>query len=113
MQALQLMNDIQHVEAARHFAARMISSGGDTAKSRIRWAWQVVSSRYPDDRELNIAVTALDEHTQRFRLDLEAAKQLTSYGDSDPAETIDPDQLAAYTMIANLLLNLDEVVTKN
>ena len=56
MQALQLMNDIQHVEAARHFAARIIREGGDTPTQRIRLAWIMATGREPNESELNVAV---------------------------------------------------------
>ncbi len=113
MQALQLMNDIQHVEAARHFASRIISEGGDTPESRIRWAWTVVTSRPPNDAELKIAGEALATHQSHYQADPEAAKQLISYGESAVDDQRDASELASYTMLANLILNLDESVTKN
>jgi hypothetical protein len=113
MQALQLMNDIQHVEAARNFASRIIQEGGSKAKARIRWAWTVVTSRQPTDAELGIAIQALDVHQKRYRADPDAAKLLIAYGESKPDEKLDAGELASYTMLANLILNLDESVTKN
>lgn len=113
MQALQLMNDVQHVEAARHFASRIIREGGDDSTDRIRWAWIVVTCRPPTDSELAIAGEALATHQNRYAKDPHAAKELISYGESKPDETVDAGELAAYTMLANLILNLDETVTKN
>ncbi len=113
MQALQLMNDIQHVEAARNFSQRILKEGGETTESRIRWAWQVATSRDPKPVELKIAQSAFEQHLQRYRDDPESAAQLISYGESPLDDSLPPDELAAYTMLANLILNLDEVVTKN
>ncbi len=113
LQALQLMNDIQHVEAARNFAQRMILEGGDSPQKRIAWAWLTVTSRSPEAAELEIALNALTQHQMRYRSDEAAAKELIAYGESKPDGKIPAAELAAYTLIANLILNLDETVNKN
>jgi hypothetical protein len=113
LQALQLMNDIQHVEAARGLAARMMREGGESAKQRIEWAWRVITSRRPTGDEVEIAMGAFRQHRKRFSADKEAAEQLVSYGETKSDESIDRSELAAYTLIANLILNLDETVNKN
>jgi hypothetical protein len=113
LQALQLMNDVQHVEAARAFGARMIQEGGESALKRIRWAWLVGTARVPSDEELQIVSDALGRFQQRYASDLESANALIDYGDSPPPAGIAADELAAYTMLANLILNLDETVSKN
>ncbi len=113
LQALQLMNDIQHVEAARNFAQRILKEGGATPRPRIRWAWEVVLSRKPSDIELKIASETLEQNLQRYRNDDESARSLITYGESKPDESIKANELAAYTLLANLLLNLDETINKN
>ncbi len=113
LQALQLMNDIQHVEAARHFAQRIIKEGGKTSETRLRWAWRSVTGRRPTDEELDIALKALDDHLARYQSDQAAASELIAYGESKPEASIDARELAAYTLVANLLLNLDETICKN
>jgi len=113
MQALQLMNDIQHVEAARNFAQRILKEGGADDKTRVRWAWRTVTARLPDDAELAIVLDSLSTHKTRYQTDEAAAKLLTHYGESKPDETLSTSELASWTMVANLLFNLDEVVTKN
>ncbi|MEM7473421.1 MAG: PSD1 and planctomycete cytochrome C domain-containing protein [Planctomycetota bacterium] len=113
MQALQLMNDVQHVEAARAFAQRILTEGGQTADSRIGWAWRVVTSRIPTDDELQIAKFALQQHQQRYANQSEDAQQLTEFGESKPSAELAKEELAAYTLLANLILNLDESVSKN
>jgi len=113
MQALQLMNDIQHVEAARNFGARMIKEGGATADERIRWGWETVTARTPEPDEVEIAISALALHQNRYESDEKSAAELIGYGESKADADLSPAELAAYTMVANLLLNLDEVVNKN
>ena len=112
LQALQLMNDIQHVEAARHLGQRMIKEGGSSDVEKIRWAWRVVAARYPNEDEIRVARNTLVQHRNRYQSDTEAAHELINYGESKPDQSIPPHQLAAYTLLANLLLNLDETVTK-
>ena len=113
MQALQLMNDVQHVEAARNFAQRMIQEGGASRGQRINWAWQTVTSRKPTSVESKIAHEVVKQHLERYRKDGDAAKELVTYGESKPDPSLDVSELAAYTLLANLILNLDETITKN
>jgi len=113
MQALQLMNDIQHVEAARNFAQRILKEAGSKDADRVQWAWRVVSARQPVDDEAQILKKVLAGHRARFAKDMESAKKLIAYGESKADESLKPDELASWTLVANLLLNLDEVVNKN
>lgn len=113
MQALQLMNDVQHVEAARAFAQRILFEGGDSPEQRIQWAWRCVTSRFPTADELDIATSSLRQQRSIFKAAPEKAKELIAYGESKPSPELDTVDLAAYTLLANMLLNLDEVVTKN
>tara|TARA_Y100000588_G_C14145200_1_gene878045 strand:- start:820 stop:1368 length:549 start_codon:yes stop_codon:yes gene_type:complete len=113
MQALQLMNDVQHVEAARNLAQRILKEGGVKDEERIRWAWRTVTSRWPQAEEARIVTDLLKGHRSRYSNDLEAAQKLIGYGESVADKEIAPNELASWTLVANLLLNLDEVVNKN
>ncbi|MEO1529652.1 MAG: DUF1553 domain-containing protein, partial [Planctomycetota bacterium] len=113
MQALQLMNDVQHIEAARHLASRMLREGGDGERSRIEWVWQCVTGRPPNDLERQVAQQTLGRFRARYAEQSDAAAELVSYGDSPTDESLEKTEWAAYTMLANLVLNLDETVTKN
>ncbi|MCS5608386.1 MAG: DUF1553 domain-containing protein, partial [Alphaproteobacteria bacterium] len=113
MQALQLMNDIQHVEAARNLAQRILKEGGKKDDDRIRWAWRVVTARWPATEESKILQSTLEEHRMRFTKDTEAAKKLIAFGESKADPNVKAEELAAWTLTANLLLNLDEVANKN
>ena len=113
MQALHLMNDVQHVEAARALAQRILKEGGANPGDRAQWAWRLVTARYPSAEEAQILLNALQAHRERYLDDVEAATELINFGDSPPDPDIVASELAAWTLIANLLLNLDEVVNKN
>ncbi len=113
MQALQLMNDIQHVEAARNFAQRILKAGGATDDEKARWAWRTVTCRQAKAFEIEITLDVLKTHRKRYSKDGKAAAQLISYGESKRDESLEAAEHAAWTLVANLLLNLDEVVTKN
>ena len=113
MQALQLMNDVQHVEAARAFAQRMLTEGGQNPRDRLTWAWLSVTSRPPTNFELGVIEAALKENLARFSDKPDEASKLVEFGESKPDEELSKQELAADTLVANLLLNLDECVTKN
>lgn len=112
LQALTLLNDVQFVEAARHFAQRMLREAAPRPDARIDWAFRCVTSRLPTVHERRILRAALDAELVRFRGDPAAAKRLLTVGDSPVDATQDNAVLAAYTILGNLLLNLDETITK-
>lgn len=111
LQALSLLNEITYVEAARKLAERMISAGS-TIDERLAHGFQRATARRPSARELQILVEGLQADWKNLKQDPEAAKKLIAYGDSRSAPDLDPVELAAYTLTANILLNLDEVVTR-
>jgi len=113
LQALQLMNDVQHVEAARSLAQQTLRLGGAEPGSRIDRMFRTVTARYPDETERRELLSVLDNFVQRFAADEDSARALVSMGQSEPAKTIDTRQLAAYTLLANLILNLDESISRN
>jgi hypothetical protein len=101
------------VEAARNFAQRILKEGGTDDRSRIQWAWRMVAARHPDADEVAITEANLAHHRQRYTSDAEAAVELINYGESRYDANLNAAELAAWTLVANLLLNCDEVVTKN
>jgi hypothetical protein len=113
LQALQLMNDVQHFEAARALAERILREGGASTPERLAYGFRTVLARKPTDRETVIAWSALEKHLARYQKDPEAAKAAITNGESKPDPKLPEPELAAWTLIANLLLNLDETVTKN
>lgn len=112
LQALVLMNDVQHVEAARNFAQRILTEGGGTFDQRINFAWRQGTARFPTAEEAAIVEAALQQHLARYRANAEAAVQLISFGESKPRMDLNPAELAAWAMVASLVMNIDEVLNK-
>jgi hypothetical protein len=113
LQALQLMNDPQHFEAARGLAQRMMSEGGPSEAERIAFGFRVVLARPPEADEVAIVREELKAHLARYQKDPEAAKQALSVGESRPGADLPQSELAAYTLVANMILNLDETLNRN
>jgi Protein of unknown function (DUF1553)/Protein of unknown function (DUF1549)/Planctomycete cytochrome C len=113
LQALQLMNDVQHVEAARAFAERILKEGGATPAQRIQYAYRNLLSRLPEAEEVALLEAQLKAHLERYQKDEAAAKKLISLGQSKPSGVANPAETAAYTLLANTLFNLDETVNRN
>jgi hypothetical protein len=112
LQALALLNEVTYVEAARRLAERMLSDGGATAAERIAWAFRRATARRPAADELAVLGAGLEKRLALFRADPAKAKALIATGTSKPDAKLDPAELAAYTTTANVILNLDEVVTR-
>mgnify|MGYP006979212501 CR=1 FL=1 len=75
--------------------------------------WRVMTARHPDPAELQTVLGTLQQHRHRYLSNPEAAKELVGYGETPSVQDTDPAEMAAHTLIANLLLNLDESVNKN
>jgi mono/diheme cytochrome c family protein len=112
LQALLLMNDPQFVEAARTLAGRTLKAGGATPEARLTYMFRLTTGRLPQAKEMTELIAAYRDHLATFRRDAAKAKQLINVGELKPDSSLDPSELAAWTMIANLLLNLDEVLNK-
>jgi hypothetical protein len=112
LQALTLLNEITFVEAARKLAERMLVEGGTSPSERITFGFRWATSRRPTDDELAVLREGLNEDIARLKQQPDAVKQLISIGESKPNASLDPAELAGYTLMANVLLNLDEVVTR-
>ncbi|MBL6764077.1 MAG: DUF1553 domain-containing protein [Verrucomicrobiae bacterium] len=112
LQALVTLNDPQFVEAARAFAQRILLSGSATVDERIQLAFRLAVSRPANSREIDVLTTTLQEQAAQFRADPERAKQFLGFGESKRDESIDPAEHAAWTVITQLILNLDETLTR-
>lgn len=113
MQALQLMNDVQHFEAARALAERTLAEGGKDDATRLQWLFRTVLSRSPDPKESALLTTALADQRRLATADADAAKKVVRTGESTPKNLAPAPETAAWTLVANLVLNLDETVTRN
>lgn len=112
LQALVLMNDPTYVEASRKFAERVMKQE-KTSEARLAFAWRLATARPANDRELGILKRTLERQLAAFAQDPKAAEALLRVGESPRDESLGGPELAAYTIIASVILNLDEVVTKN
>jgi Protein of unknown function (DUF1553)/Protein of unknown function (DUF1549)/Planctomycete cytochrome C/Concanavalin A-like lectin/glucanases superfamily len=112
LQALTFLNDPQFVEAARSLAERMIVEGGVSHESRISYGHRLILARNPDAVVLAILLRGYKDYLLGFQNDVDAAKALIETGQSKPREDLDIAELAALTAVANVMLNLDETVTK-
>ena len=112
LQALTLMNDVTFVEASRALAERMIVEGGSTPEERIGFAYQLAMARSVRPAELEVLLGGFYEYRDQYRNDPRAAADLVNAGESASSEHLDPGELAAWTVVASLIMNLDEVITK-
>ncbi|MEZ5403643.1 MAG: DUF1553 domain-containing protein [Bryobacteraceae bacterium] len=112
LQALTLMNDETYVEAARKMAERMIHEGGASPESRIAYGFRLATARAPKATESTVLLRGLHHYLDRYSTNPEAAAKLLANGDSDADKTIAAPELAAYSSVASLILNLDETITK-
>jgi hypothetical protein len=112
LQALTLLNDPIYLEAARKLAERSIREGGSNSSDRLRFAFRLVTGRHAELDELEILSRKLEEMRASYSMDEAAAEAFVSVGVSPREPGIAVSELAAWTAIANVLLNLDEVITK-
>jgi hypothetical protein len=113
LQALVLMNDPTYVEASRKLAERMMKEGGATADERIAFAFKLATARTPHEKETAVLKRVFESQRARFTKDKPAAEKLLKVGEAPRDEKLDPVEVASWAMVANAILNLDEVVTRN
>ena len=112
MQALVTLNDIQFVEAARHFAKRILKDGGENFDSRLDHAFLLTTSRPADELRKEVLRGALDEQIAIFEKHPDRAKALLEVGDSARDTALNVTRHAAWTVVASMILNLDETMNR-
>jgi hypothetical protein len=112
LQALVLLNDPTYVEAARLLAARTITEGGTAPEGRIKYAFRMATGRIPDSQETAVLEEAATAALADFRQHRDEAAALLTVGASKSSASLDPQELAAWTTVASMILNLDETITK-
>jgi hypothetical protein len=112
LQALQLMNDVQHFEAARGLAGRLMR-GSSQDLARIALGFRAVLARKPSDLEAKAVQQFYRRCVDRFKSDLSSATAVIEAGDSQPPADLDVAELAAWTLVANMILNMDEAIMRN
>jgi hypothetical protein len=113
LQSLLTMNDVQFFEAARQLGYRMLREGGNNDSERLRYGFRLTTARLPSEKELAVLSSNLSAQRSRYAENPAGAKQLISVGESPVPTDVPAEDLAAYTLVANVLLNLDDVLTKN
>ena len=111
--ALTLLNDPTFVEAARVFAERIIRAGGETDAERFEFALLQAVSRSPDTAEQVILAKLLETNRKHYDGHVDEAKKLHSAGLKPAPDDIDPAELAAWTIVARAILNMNEAVSRN
>ncbi len=112
LQALQLMNDVQHFEAARGLGERAMKSVSDRGE-RIDFIFRTVVSRLPSIEEKKIIIRFFERQFQKYQGAPEEAIKAISFGESESAKDLNSSQLAAWSLVANLILNMDEAIVRN
>lgn len=111
LQALTLLNDTTFVEAARGLALRMMLAGGATPEERIAFGLKLAAAEQ-NEKTVAILRRGYDDYRARFLARPESAKALLATGESRDGESLAPVDLAAYTVVASTILNLDQTITK-
>ena len=111
LQSLVLMNDPVYVEAARVLAQRVLAEAPPDHDARLTHAWRLALGRVPAEKERGILEKTLAEQLATYGQDPAAASALLKVGDAPKAGNASDAELAAWTTIANVLLNLNETIT--
>ena len=112
LQALDLMNDVTFVEAARVFAERVMKEGGTSPSERIAYAFRMATARAPKRAEAAVLEDAFVDNLELFKSKPDAALKYVSHGEYQRDAKLNVSELAAYTSVTSLILNLNEVVMK-
>ncbi len=111
LQALALLNDKTYVEAARNLAMLALDHSDD-GNEQVRLAFRRATARWPDDNELGVLAKSLERKLELFSSEPEQANEMIKNGIAPADAKYDPVRLAAMTAVASIILNLDEVITK-
>ena len=111
LQALVLMNDPTYVEASRKLAERLMKEA-KTTDERIGLAFRLTTARKPRTEELTVLRRVYEQQVAVYRKDQQAALKLLGVGESKRDEKLDVAELASWAVIASVVLNLDETVTR-
>ncbi len=112
LQALAGLNEPTLLEAARVFAQRILTEGGEGAEAQLNFAFRICLGREPTKIESTRLLAFLEQQMKSYRRDSLAAEMLTNVGSAELPSTLDARKLAAWMMVANVLFNLDETLTK-
>ena len=112
LQALATLNDPTFVEAARVFAQKILTDGPKRTPERLALIFRKATSRTPTDAEMIVLLHRLEQQRARFAVDADAASRFINAGQYSLDPRIDVRELAAWMAVCNMVLNLDEVLTR-
>src|SRR5205807_3297054 len=115
LQALTTLNEPVFLECARALALRTVREGGDTDARRLSYAFRRCLARTPNERESAALLSLLEKETKRFADGKSKPWELAADKPSRPPtlpKGVSPPQLAAWTAVSRVLINLDETITK-
>ncbi len=112
LQALVLLNDVTFVEAARALAERIMTEGGTTPEQRLGYGFQLATARAPKPAEVKILREELNAEMLEFKKHEDRAEALLKNGEAPVNPKLNKSELAAWTTVASMILNLDETITK-
>ena len=111
-QALVLLNDPVYVEAARVSAQRLVAESGTDVGKGIKWAFRAALARPPSSREARLLQSLYKRHLREYSRNKEEAAGLTSVGQKPVAGNLPRPELAAWTSVMRVILNLHETITR-
>ena len=106
------MNDPTYTEAARLYAERMLREGGDTDEARLGYGFLLATARRPGSAESEILRSSLNLYRDRYSTKPGDADRYLASGEHPRDPAFAAPELAAYTAVASMLLNLDETITR-
>ncbi|MCA9120124.1 MAG: PSD1 domain-containing protein [Planctomycetaceae bacterium] len=112
LQALALLNDPTYVEAARALASRTVRDGGNGEAERLTFAFRQVLGRAASDQEQEVLLALLKKHLSEYSAEQEAANQLLQVGELPAPDGMNHAELAAWTSVSRVILNLHETITR-
>ena len=112
LQAFVTLNDPVYVEAAQALARRILKEGGTTPEQRAKWALELVHCRPATDAQVKHVLELCKAETEAYRADKKAAEQMATEPLGPLPQGTDAAEAAAWTVVANVLLSLDAVLTK-
>jgi hypothetical protein len=113
LQALITLNDPTYLEASRKLAERVLREAPTDFVQRLHFLFRIVTCRVPTDRELTVLARTWEQQRSHYQQQPQAIGPLLSIGESPADKSLDPLELASWTMLASGVLNLDETLTRN
>ncbi len=96
-----------------HLGELMLTNGGDSAEERTAFGFRRAVARRPTPAEIRVLTKGLEFYLRKFRADAEAARRFVHQGESPVNEQLNVAELAAYSAVAGVILNMDETITKD